>query len=91
MTAIRAQLNDQSTPQNAFQGIRDYLGSQGLLGCTMAGRGGVNLDVSADRASQARGVIFFAGGYMCASAAAGSWVAPPPPTNPLYWPSTGPR
>ena len=57
----------------------------------MAGRGGVNLDVSADRASQARGVIFFAGGYMCASAGAGSWVAPPPPTNPLYWPSTGPR
>ena len=75
----------------ACQGIRDYLGSQGILGCTMAGRGGVNLDVSADRASQARGVIFFAGGYMCASAAAGSWVAPPPPTNPLYWPSTGPR
>ena len=48
-------------PKVPAVGIRDYLGSQGLLGCTMAGRGGVNLDVSADRDSQA-GVIFFAGG-----------------------------
>ena len=41
----------------------------GFRGPLVDGRGGVNLDVSADRDSQAR-VIFFAGGQMCAAVGA---------------------